>query len=106
MLTRRWFLVATPLAAVAAPMAMTLAQQAPPVTGSASLQETLVFGLRPRTPDDEAFITMVVAKTDAKVLPLELVISTFRYARGKKPYPFPFFERALRIRASQIGVTL
>lgn len=80
--------------------------QPPPTTGDASLKETLMYGLRPRTPDDEAFIDMVVAKTDAKVLPLDLVVSTYRYAKNKRPFPFPYFERALRVRARQIGIEL
>ncbi len=106
MRTRRWFLLTATLAVAAVPAAVSLAQQSPPTTGSASLRETLVFGLRPRTPGDEAFIDLVLLKTEMKVLPLDLVVSTFRYAQGKRPYPFPYFERALRVRARQIGVEL
>ena len=104
MLARRWFVFG--IVAVGSASFAAQAQAEDPPTGNASLQETLVFGLRPRTPTDEAFITMVVAKTEAKVLPLELVIATYRYAAGKRPYPFPYFERALRVRARQIGVEL
>lgn len=72
----------------------------------ANLKETLVFGLRPRTPAEDAFVDVVVLKVHAGALPLEMVISTFRWAQGRKPYPFPFFERALKQRAAQVGIAL
>jgi hypothetical protein len=77
-----------------------------PTTGDADLKETLLFGLRPRTPAEEQFIDYVVAKVDAGQLPLTLVISTFRWAQVKKPYPFPYFERGLKERARQVGIIL
>jgi hypothetical protein len=40
------------------------------------------------------------------VLPLELVVSTFRWARPKRPYGFPYFERALKVRAAKLGIEL
>ena len=104
MLARRWFIFGIVAFGHASFAAHSQAEDPP--TGNASLQETLVYGLRPRTPADEAFIQMVVEKTNAKVLPLELVIATYRYAAGKRPYPYPYFERALRVRARQIGVEL
>jgi hypothetical protein len=82
------------------------AQQPPPTTGSANLKDTLLFGLRPRTPTEQAFIDTVVAKVNAGQLPLEMVIGTFRWARPKQPYPFPFFERALKDRAAKAGISL
>lgn len=106
MLARRAFVVGLGVVLTPAFTRQSQCQQAPPQTGEASLRETLIYGLRPRTPTDEAFIDMVVAKTEARVLPLELVVSTFRYAKVKRPYPFPYFERALRVRARQIGVEL
>ena len=81
-------------------------QQSSPSTGDVSLKDTLLFGLRPRTPAEKAFINTVVAKVTVGALPLELVIATFRWARPKQPYPFPFFERAMRQRAAKVGVIL
>ena len=83
-----------------------LAQQAPPSTGNASLKDTLVLGLRPRLPADYAFIDAVVAGVEAKTLPIELVIAIYRWSLHKRPYPYPFFERALRERARAIGVEI
>lgn len=103
MLARRQMLAGI-VAAVLASTAPVFA--ADPPTGNADLQQTLVFGLRPRTPNEEAFVTLVVTKVQLKQLPLELVIATFRWAQPKKPYPFPYFERAMRERARLIGVSL
>ena len=103
MLSRRWFLTFVPCVLAAL---VTQRAAADPVTGDADLRETLIFGLRPRLPSETAFIEMVVTKVENKTLPLELVISTFRWAQGRKPYPMPFFQRALVVRAAKIGVTL
>jgi hypothetical protein len=81
-----------------------LAQQ--PSTGDASLKETLTFGLRPRQPADNAFIDVVIARVENKTLPLELVMAVYRWSLDKRPYPYPFFERALRVRARAIGVSI
>lgn len=72
----------------------------------ANLKDQLTFGLRARLPREHAFIKLVVAKVEAGDLPLELVISTFHWARHKQPYPFPYFEQALRLRAARYGILL
>ena len=73
---------------------------------SASLKEELEVGLKARRPADFEFIATVVGKVALKELPLDLVKSTFQWARKKQPYPFPFFERGLRLRAAQKGISL
>lgn len=73
---------------------------------AASLKETLLYGLRPRTPNEQDFINTVVAKVDSRELKLEEVMALFQWSRSKKPYPFPYFERAVRARAEKAGVTL
>ncbi len=72
----------------------------------ANLKEQLTFGLRARLPREHAFIASVVKKVEAGDLPLELVLSTFHWARHKRPYPFPYFEFALRLRAARYGIDL
>jgi hypothetical protein len=72
----------------------------------ASLKEQLKDGLRARLPRELVFLDRVVELVDAGQLSQELVRSTLTYARKKKPYPFPYFERALRLRAAQRGVTI
>ena len=70
------------------------------------LKEQLEFGLRARRPSEFAFIQRVVTMVKANQLPEKLVKSTFQWARHKKPYPFPYFERALRIRAAKLGIQI
>jgi hypothetical protein len=72
----------------------------------ANLTDQLTFGLRARLPREHAFIKLVVEKVETGDLPLELVMSTFHWARQKRPYPFPYFEFALRLRAAKYGVLL
>jgi hypothetical protein len=72
----------------------------------ADLQDQLEAGLQTRRPAEVAFITRVVTLVEQDRLPLALVKSTFQWARPKKPRPFPYFERAIRIRAARIGVQI
>jgi hypothetical protein len=72
----------------------------------ADLQEQLEDGLKARLPREFAFIDRVVALVREGRLPLDLVKGTFQWARSKRPYPFPYFERGLRLRAAKLGITL
>lgn len=75
----------------------------------ADLKEQLEAGLKARLPADFAFIQRVVTMVENDQLPLELVKSTFQWARKKakyRNYPFPYFERALRIRAGRLGIQI
>jgi len=79
----------------------------PPVAAEvADLEDQLEKGLRARRPREFAFIARVVAFVEQDKLPLKLVKETFDWAREKKPYPFQYFERAMRLRAAKIGVDL
>jgi hypothetical protein len=71
-----------------------------------SLQDRLEAGLKARRPSEFAFIAQVVAAVDAGLLPRSLVDSTFLWARRKRPQPFFFFERGLRLRAARRGIRL
>ena len=75
----------------------------------AGLQQQLENGLQARLPREFKFIARVVQMVQQGALPLPLVQSTFVWARRQvtsKKYPFPYFERALRIRAKKIGVEI
>jgi hypothetical protein len=71
-----------------------------------TLKQQLETGLLARTPDEQAFVAKVVALVDSGDLPVSLVQSTFLWARRKKPFPMPYFERALRLRANAVGIDL
>ncbi len=71
-----------------------------------TLKEQLETGLLARTPAEQAFVAKVVQLVDDGELPNSLVQSTFLYARKKLPYPMPYFQRALKIRAKRVGIIL
>jgi len=73
---------------------------------SVTLQEMLEKGLQARRPVEFAFIERVVQQVDAGTLPVDLVRGTFDWARNKRPYPYPYFERALKLRAARQGITV
>ncbi len=72
----------------------------------ADLKKQLEAGLRARRPAEFAFIAKVVELVESDVLPRKLVNNTFLWARKKKPYPFPYFKRALRILAAKLGISI
>ena len=72
----------------------------------ADLQDQLVSGLKVRRPVDLAFIARVIRLVEQDRLPLSMVLSTHQWAYPKTPRPFPYFQRAMRIRAARIGVQL
>jgi hypothetical protein len=73
----------------------------------ADLKDQLKNGLRVRRPGDLAFIDKVVELVEGGRLPVSLVKGTFQWARTKTTrYPFPYFAKALRIRAGKLGIKL
>ncbi len=71
-----------------------------------TLKQQLQAGLLARTPHEREFIDQVVQKVNEGDLPRSLVDSTFLWARRKQPYPMPYFEQALRVRAKLAGIDL
>ena len=75
----------------------------------AELRDQLEKGLKARRPEEFQFLNRVISMVENQTLPLELVKSTFQWARERaknKRYPFPYFERALRLRAAQLGIEI
>ena len=73
-------------------------------TKSANLTETLEKGLRARRAEEFAFLERIITMVDQGQLPVDLVRSTFDWARHKRPYPYVYFERAIKIRAARLGI--
>ena len=87
------------------------AQTAPRVQQSASgrsitLKQLLERGLRARRPEEFAFVNRVVRLVQQQRLSEKLVKSTYNWARKKRPYPFPYFERALKVQAAKQGIRI
>jgi len=62
--------------------------------------------LHTATPQEQGFIDYVVARVDKGTLPLELVQSTFLWARKKPRKKFFYFKQGLILRAADRGIRL
>ncbi len=67
---------------------------------------TMKAVLRAATPEQEAFIDYVILRVTKKTLPLDLVQSTFLWARKKPHHRFYYFKQALIVRAAKQGIRL
>ncbi|MEI6256527.1 MAG: hypothetical protein WCQ77_07770 [Planctomycetota bacterium] len=85
------------------------AQAEPPVSNgeTISLEDQLKTGLKARRAEEREFIDEVARRVNQGALPRKLVDSTFIWAVSRRQsYPFPAFERALRMQAEKLGVGL
>lgn len=73
---------------------------------NADLKSVLEKGLKARRPEEFAFVRRVVERVEDGSVPVSLVKSTFLWARQRQPYPVVYFERAMRVRAKKLGITL
>ena len=62
--------------------------------------------LRTATPGEGRFVEHVVRLTRKGTLPVDMVASTFQWARKKPNLRFQYFKWGITARASKIGVTL
>jgi|LakMenEpi03Aug12_release.lakeMendotaPanAssembly.Ray.scaffolds.fasta_scaffold1293578_1 hypothetical protein len=96
--------------ALAAPTPPARGEDSPRTDGGAeviSLEDQLKTGLKARRPEEIEFIEDVVRAVNAGALPRKVVESTYVWAvRRRQTWPYPAFERALRIRADLLGVNL
>jgi len=63
--------------------------------------------LRTRRVEERAFISQLVAQIEAGAVSTELVQTSFRWVKKKRPltpFPFLYFERVVRIIATQQGI--
>jgi len=77
--------------------------------GTPTLKDQLEKGLKARFPQEFAFINTVVTMVESGQLPRDLVLSTFFWVRKnkyQKKYMVPYFERILRARAAEQGITI
>lgn len=93
--------------ALAAPAFPVRGDDLPPAGRTAGLEDRLKAGLRAQFPAEEDFIEKVVILVRIGKLPGKLVDSTYIWAiERRKEYPFPAFEKALRLQAEKLGVRL
>lgn len=83
------------------------ADDPPPAGRGTGLEDRLNAGLRTRLPAEKDFVDKVVMLVRTGRLPAKLVDSTYIWAiERRKEYPFPAFEKALRLQAEKLGVRL
>jgi hypothetical protein len=72
-----------------------------------TLESRLTTGLKARRPEDVEFVERVAEMVRTGQLPAKVVDSTFLWAiRRRQSYPFPAFQKALRIQADRLGVDI
>ena len=72
-----------------------------------SLADRLKTGLKARRQEETEFLDEVAHLVRTGALPAKLVDSTYLWAlQRQQKYPYPLFERALRIQADRLGVGL
>lgn len=72
-----------------------------------TLQDQLVNGLRATRVEQQAFLKNIVQLHDQKTLDSRLINAVYRWSVRRQPqYPFPYFERAIRIESMKRGVYL
>jgi hypothetical protein len=95
------------LVSLAASSLSVRADDLPPAGRTAGLEDRLKAGLRVQVPAEEDFVEKVVLLVRTGKLPGKLVDSTYIWAiERRKEYPFPAFEKALRLQAEKLGVRL
>lgn len=68
--------------------------------------KTMQVALHTATPEENGFIQHVLDLVDKGTLPLDLVESTFLWARKKPQRKFQYFKHGLILRAEQRGIHL
>ena len=68
--------------------------------------KTMQVALHTATPEENGFIEYVLHRVDKGTLPLDLVESTFLWAKKKPQRKFQYFKRGLILRAEEKGIHL
>ena len=68
--------------------------------------EVMKIALHTATPQEEGFIAYVLGRVDKGTLPLDLVQSTFLWAKKKPHKRFFYFKQALILCAADRGIKL
>jgi hypothetical protein len=95
------------LALMAALMCALLAAVGSRTAEASSLDaDTMKVALRTATPEEDGFIEHVLELVDRGKLPLDLVESTFLWAKKKPRHKFQYFKRGVILRAQQQGIPI
>ena len=68
--------------------------------------KVMQVALHTATPEDNGFIEYVLNRVDKGTFPLDIVESTFLWAKKKPQRKFQYFKRGLILRAEKEGIQL
>jgi hypothetical protein len=74
--------------------------------GSPLDAKVMKVALHTAVAEEDGFIDRVLARVDKGTLPLDMVESTFLWARKKTRHKFQYFKAALIQRAAAAGITI
>ena len=77
-----------------------------PAAALALTADEIKVALATSTPEEEGFIQRVMAKVDKGQMPLDLVQSTFLWAKKKPKRKFQYFKYGMIHRAAELGIAL
>mgnify|MGYP001350173221 CR=1 FL=1 len=73
----------------------------------ATLEEQLINRLRATTEEQQAYIRLIVTKTEQGQFDQGRILAIERYSIKKNPrFPFPYFERVMQFESQRTGVYL
>lgn len=88
-------------------LAMTLVLVHAPLEAGEPLDVAkMKVALKTSTPEESGFLQHVSNLVEDDVLPRDLVISTFLWAKKQPGRPFQYFKRGLKVRAAKRGIKL
>ena len=76
------------------------------LNGKVTLRELLEKDLRARREVEFTFIRRVVARVEEKKIPLETVITMYKWSKKKSRRPYQYFEKGMKVHAKRLGVDL
>lgn len=68
--------------------------------------DTMKVALHTATVQENGFIDHVLTKVNEGIIPLEMVQSTFLWAKKKPRWKFEYFKFGMKYRAAQAGISL
>ena len=76
------------------------------LNGDVTLRELLEKDLRARREVEFTFIRRVVARVEEKKIPLDTVITMYKWSKKKPRRPYQYFEQGMKVHAKRLGVDL
>ena len=74
--------------------------------GELTLRELLEKDLRARREMEFTFIQRVVDRVEEKKIPLDTVMTMYRWSKHKSRRPYQYFEKGMKVQAARLNVDL